>query len=176
MGAFPDSGLKLPSLEKSSAMPVACRFRIVILFLCFAAATQTHAQQATTPQIEEPSPQRRETRPNPDANGIYHIGDGVTTPKLVYSVEPEFPEQARKRKISGNIMVKFIVEADGHLRDIQVIKFTGLPDKSQKDRDALHSLEPKAIEAVQGYRFEPATLHGKPVPCWMTVEVNFQIF
>lgn len=158
-------------------MPAACRFRILILFLGFAAATQTHAQQGTPPAaIDGPSPQKTAVPSNPDANGIYHIGDGVTAPKLIYSVEPEFSEQARKRKISADISVKFIVEADGHLRDIQVTQSTGRPNKSQKDRDALHSMEPKAIEAVQGYRFEPATLHGKPVPCWMTVEVNFQIF
>jgi TonB family protein len=158
-------------------MPAARRFRILILFLGFAAATHTHAQQGTPPEaIDGPSPQKTAVRSNPDANGIYQIGNGVTAPKLIYSVEPEFSEQARKRKISADISVKFIVEVDGHLRDVQVIGSTGRPSTSQKDRDALRSLEPKAAEAVRGYRFEPATLHGKPVPCWMTVEVNFQIF
>jgi hypothetical protein len=38
------------------------------------------------------------------------------------------------------------------------------------------TLDPKAVEAVSKYRFEPATFQGKSVPCWMTVEVNFQLF
>jgi TonB family protein len=149
----------------------------MILLLGSAVATQAHPRQATTPATsEEPSLQQAAIAPNPDAKGIYHMGDGVTAPKLIYSVEPEFSEQERKRKISADIEVKIIIEADGHPRDIQVVRSTGRPDKTQKDRDALHSLEAKAVEAVHGYRFEPATLRGKPVPCWMTVEVNFQIF
>lgn len=48
------------------------------------------------------------------------------------------------------------------------------PDK--KGRELAGSLDPKAVEAVRQYRFEPGTFDGKPVPVELNVEVNFQIF
>ena len=114
-------------------------------------------------------------RPNPDENGIYRIGNGVKAPALVSAVEPEYSEEARKHKVSANITVEFIVDNDGKTHDFHITKTEGRPHDSKKDLSAIRSLEPKAIEAVQRYRFKPATLDGKPVPCWMKVEVNYQM-
>jgi TonB family protein len=113
---------------------------------------------------------------NPDENGVYHIADGVKASTVIFTVEPDFSEAARKRKVAGDITVKFIVDVDGHPRDLKVIKSTVIPNTTSKDRAAAQSLEPKAIEAVSKYQFKPATLNGKPVPCWMTIEVNYQMF
>ena len=123
-----------------------------------------------------PAPQHGTSAPNPDADGIYHFAQDVTIPKLVYSVEAEFSEKANKRKLGGNVSLKFIVEIDGTVRRIAVTRSAEELYASKKDREAAAILDLKAIEAVQSYRFQPAKFHGKPVPCWMTVEVNFQRF
>jgi len=34
-----------------------------------------------------------------------HIGGGVSKPIVLYQVEPEFSEEARKAKFSGNVVV-----------------------------------------------------------------------
>jgi TonB family protein len=130
-------------------------------------------QQSTLPSA--PTPQK-EVETNPDSEGIYHIGKEVTAPKLVYSVEPEFSEKARKRKTLGETTVKFIVNADGTVRDPHVTKSAADGYTNKKDGAAAASLDEKALEAVSKYRFEPARFQGKPVPCWLTVSVNFQIF
>jgi hypothetical protein len=87
-------------------------------------------------------------RPGPDENGIYHIGNGVTAPALVYSVAPEFSEEARKHKVTANITVEFMVDNDGHTDGFHVTKTEGWPHSSKKDMSAIHSLESKTIEAV----------------------------
>jgi protein TonB len=38
-----------------------------------------------------------------------------------------------------------------------------------------YGLDESALEAVGEYRFEPATLNGKPIAVRVTVEVNFQL-
>jgi outer membrane biosynthesis protein TonB len=117
-------------------------------------------------------------KPNPDASGKYHVGDGVTAPILIYSVEPEFSEQARKQKIAGSCVVSMTVGTDGKVSDVRVVSSIAdsLSKPDKKDRAAALSLDEKAVEAVQQYRFKPATFQGKPVPVDLKVGISFQVF
>ena len=96
--------------------------------------------------------------------GVYHVGGGVAAPKLIYQVDPEFSEEARKAKFSGNVEVYLIVDEDGKPTHIRVARGVGM------------GLDEKAIEAVRQYKFKPATQNGKPVKVDIYVDVNFQIF
>jgi TonB family protein len=117
----------------------------------------------------------KQSLPNPDFFGIYHAGDGVTPPKLILPVEPEFSEKARKKKIGGNCVVSLIVATNGTATDIHVVK--SIADTvSKKDREAAFTLDQQAVKAVAQYRFTPATYRDTPVPYRLNVEVNFQIF
>lgn len=129
------------------------------------------ADKPTEPPAKPPQP-----RPNPDANGTYHVGDGVTAPKIVYQVEPEFSEKARKQKVTGATRLAFIVETDGHVRDVRVTKSCADAFTNKKDREAALTLDQQAIKAANQYRFEPARYQGKPVPVEFSAEINFQVF
>ena len=96
--------------------------------------------------------------------GVYHIGGGVRPPSVIYSVDPEFSEEARKAKFSGNVLVDLIVDEQGLPSHVRVARGVGM------------GLDEKAVEAVRQYKFKPATKDGKPVKVELTVEVNFQIF
>ena len=87
-----------------------------------------------------------------------------TQPKLVRSVEPEFSEEARKARISGNVTVGFTVDTDGSTTDLWIIRPFG------------YGLDQQAAKAVRQYQFNPATCAGEPVASSLQVEVNFQIF
>ena len=126
-------------------------------------------------RLRTPRPQPNSSyRPNPDENGIYRVGNGVIAPAVIYSVEPQFSEQARKRKVAVDMFVEFIVDSDGHTYDFLITKTYVRSNASKRDLAAIHSLEPKAIETVRQYRFKPATFHGKPFPCHMWVEISFE--
>lgn len=95
--------------------------------------------------------------------GVTHVGGGVSKPVVLYSVEPEFSEEARKAKFSGNVEVYLWVDADGKPSHIRVVRGVGM------------GLDEKAVEAVRQYRFRPAMKDGKPVAVDLYVDVDFQI-
>ncbi len=96
--------------------------------------------------------------------GPKRIGGGVSAPVLIYSVEPEFSEEARKAKVAGNVLVNLWVGTDGLPSHVHVIRGVGM------------GLDEKAKEAVMQYKFKPAMENGRPVLVELNVEVNFQIF
>jgi len=139
------------------------------------AAQQSPTTSQQPPDAPAPQP-GSSARPNPDGNGIYHTGNGVKAPTLISSVQPDFSEEARKRKVSARVTVEFVIDSDGTSRDFRVTKSEGWPHENKKDLSAIHSLESKAVACVKQYHFNPATLDGKPVPYQMNIEVNFQMF
>jgi len=96
--------------------------------------------------------------------GVYHIGGGVKPPSVLTSVDPEFSEEARKAKFSGNVQVYLIVDEKGMPTHVRVVRGVGM------------GLDEKAVEAVRQYRFKPGTKDGKPVSVDLYIDVNFQIF
>jgi protein TonB len=96
--------------------------------------------------------------------GVMHIGGGISKPIALFTPDPEFSEEARKAKFSGNVLVYLWVNADGTTSHIKVARGVGM------------GLDDKAVEAVRQYKFKPAMKDGKPVQVDMWVEVNFQIF
>jgi TonB family protein len=108
-----------------------------------------------------------ETPTLPQESGINgplkKIGGSVSAPVLIYSVEPEFSEEARKAKVGGNVLVNCWVDPNGLPSHVHVIRGVG------------HGLDEMAIRAVRQYRFKPAVENGKPVVVELNVEINFQI-
>jgi protein TonB len=96
--------------------------------------------------------------------GIFHVGGSVKPPALLSKVDPEFSEEARKAKFSGNVVVSLIVDEQGAPTNVRCLRDIGM------------GLCGKAVEAVRQYRFQPATQNGKPVKVDVNIEVNFQIF
>jgi protein TonB len=96
--------------------------------------------------------------------GLRRIGGGVSAPEVLFAPSPEFSEEARKAKVSGNVLVYLQVDEQGRPTHIRVLKGIGM------------GLDEKAIEAVRQYRFKPAMEDGRPVTVEMNVEVNFNIY
>lgn len=96
--------------------------------------------------------------------GVRQVGGGVSAPTLVYKVEAEFSEEARKAKVSGNVVVGLIVDEKGNAIRVHVVRGLGM------------GLDEKAMEAVRQFKFKPAMENGKAVKVEVNVEVNFQIF
>ena len=130
--------------------------------------TEGDSQQRPTAQSAAP-------RPNPDASGKYHIGDGVSAPKLIYSVEPEYSERARKEKLNGTCDVALTVDVDGTPKGVHLTRSIA-DNVSKKLHTAAMELDENCIKTVEKYRFRPAIFQGKPVPVEIKTEVNFEVF
>ncbi len=96
--------------------------------------------------------------------GAFQVGGDVSAPQLIYQVDPEFSEEARKAKFQGEVLVHLIVDATGRPTQVRVIRPVGM------------GLDEKAREAVAQYKFRPARKGGQAVPVELNVAVNFQIF
>jgi TonB family protein len=131
-------------------------------------STDTGKQPDTPAKLVQP-------QPKPDASGNYHVGNGVSTPRLVYSEGPEFPYKLQKRKILGSCTLSITVDTDGKSHDVRIIK--SFPDTNDKKlRGTAIEMQNNCIQSAKQYRFEPATYQGKPVPVELSVEIAFQIF
>jgi len=87
----------------------------------------------------------------------------VTPPHAIFQPDPEFSEEARRKKISGTILIALTVGVDGLPHDIKVEKGLG------------YGLDEKAMEAVNRWKFEPAQKDGQPVETRIHAEVSFKI-
>ena len=80
---------------------------------------------------------------------------------VIYKVEPEYPDDARAKKIEGSVLLGFTIDHDG------------LPQGIQIKRSLDPSLDKAAVEAVRKWRFLPAMKDGQPVSMWILAEVHF---
>jgi TonB family protein len=99
----------------------------------------------------------------PGISGGARIGHKITPPQLIYKVEPEFSEAARKAKYQGVVVLAIDVDAGGHPQNLRILEMLGL------------GLDEKAIEAVSQWRFRPGYQDGRPVVTTATVEVSFRL-
>jgi TonB family protein len=86
------------------------------------------------------------------------IGGDVKAPTAVRRVEPLYPDEAKTRHISGNVVLEAVIDKTGIVRDVKVVK--GLP----------FGLSESAMDALRQWKFQPATKEGEPVEvkCNMT--------
>ena len=120
-------------------------------------------------------PQAVSHEPNPDASGKYHPGDGVSTPKLLFAPDPDFTDEARHKRVQGVTVISLTVDISGNPQDVRVTRSMA-EDVKEKYKHAATSLDQKAVEAVEHYRFQPGRFEGKPVPVVIPVSVTFRIY
>jgi TonB family protein len=101
--------------------------------------------------------------PSPPVGSIFTAGNGVMPPTAIYQPDPEYSDEALKAKYGGTCVLSLIVGPDGRPYDINVTRAIG------------KGLDEKAIEAVQQWRFKPATKGGQPVSAAINVEIQFRL-
>jgi periplasmic protein TonB len=97
------------------------------------------------------------------AEGAFHIGPGVSAPILLYKVEPEYSEEARKAKYQGTVIINAEIDTNGRVINPRVGRSLGL------------GLDEQALEAIKKWSFRPGYKDGKPVTVIATIEVNFRL-
>jgi TonB family protein len=96
--------------------------------------------------------------------GIFHVGEGVSAPRAIYTPEPEFSEEARKAKYQGVVVLNIIVGTDGRVHNPRVVRALGM------------GLDEKAIEGVKTWKFDPSKKDGRAVAVEMNIEVAFNLY
>ncbi|HZD32044.1 MAG TPA: energy transducer TonB [Candidatus Angelobacter sp.] len=91
-------------------------------------------------------------------------GNGVKLGRAVSTPDPEYAERARQKKIQGCVMLAVAISAAGIVDTVKVVK------------PLEPGLDQKAVEAVQKWKFTPATKDGKPVAVQIPVSVGFSLY
>jgi TonB family protein len=116
----------------------------LLLFLTWAAVSPAMtAAQSTEPPVRQ--------------------GPGVTVPRLVRDVKPQYTSDAMRRQIQGSVQLECVVQLDGTPASIKVV------------RSLDPELDEQAIKALQQWRFQPGTKDGRPVPVIITAEMTFTL-
>jgi periplasmic protein TonB len=97
--------------------------------------------------------------------GAYRPGSGVTNPRVLQEVKPQYTADAMRAKVQGAVWLECIVMPDGTVGDVKVIR----------SLDSTFGLDQEAIKAARKWRFMPGMRLGEPVPVIVTIELTFTL-
>lgn len=96
-------------------------------------------------------------------DGTYTVGNGVSAPVTIRTVDPVYPPLLKRLALSGVVQLQCVISKNGALTDIRVI-------------ESSHPLfEQSAITAVEQWRFLPGSFNGSPVNTRFELTVNFNL-
>ena len=95
--------------------------------------------------------------------GPYRPGSGIAPPRLLHEVKAQYTEDARRRGITGDVLLEVVIRRDGSVGEARVLQGLG------------YGLEQRAIDAVKQWRFSPAQRKGVPVDVIVQVAVEFTL-
>jgi len=90
--------------------------------------------------------------------------NGTTLPSCTYMPNPPYSEGARKLKLSGSVTVEAVINSQGQLENVRVVR--GLPG----------GVNETTIATLRTWRCHPALKDGKPVPVLVPFTVNFRLY
>jgi protein TonB len=97
-----------------------------------------------------------------NTSNAFRAGGDVPAPRIIHRVDPVYPEDARKARIAGSLIIEAVIGRDGRIRDAVVLK-------------SIPILDDAGLTAVRQWTFEPGTLDGKPVDVIYNLVVNFSV-
>lgn len=132
------------------------------------------------PEHSKPAPRRQEQRrprppaPHSAAGSAAALAGaashGVTSGPLssharyLSNPKPDYPEEARRQREQGVVLVNVEVGADGRPDEVSLKRSSGFP-----------MLDEAAVDAVRRWRFDPARAGGLPVSSRVDVPVRFSL-
>jgi TonB family protein len=90
------------------------------------------------------------------------IGGDVQTARLISKVDPNYPVLAKNQHVAGDVRIDALIDANGHVTTMKVISGPTL-------------LHQAAMDALRQWKYQPASLDGKPVPMHLTVTLQFRL-
>lgn len=95
--------------------------------------------------------------------GPYRPGSGIEPPRLLREVKADYSDEARRRGVTGDVLLEIVVRFDGSVGDVSVLRGLG------------GGLDQRAVAAVRQWRFDPARRRGIPVDVIVEVAVAFTL-
>jgi len=97
--------------------------------------------------------------------GAYRPGNGVTQPRLIREVKPNYTPDAMRAKIQGVVWLEAVVTETGAVGQVRVTR----------SLDPTFGLDQEAERTVKKWVFAPGTRLGQPVPVLIEIEMSFTL-
>ena len=119
----------------------------------------------TTWQLEPRDVADAEEEPPPliHAPNAFRVGGEVKAPVAMHRTTPGYPEDARRNRVQGTVILELLVGKDGRVHEVAVRQ--GLPA----------GLTQSAIDCVRQWTFQPGTLRGEPVDVIFNLTIAFHL-
>lgn len=127
------------------------------------------APPATTPPVTAPpasnaaaapvAPATAPPQPQPTKTGVSILASYAASNR-----KPPYPRLSRQNEEQGVVELRIFVKADGTAGTVEVISSSSYP-----------LLDESARSTVQTWRFNPATVDGKPVGEWYRLSIPFKL-
>lgn len=98
---------------------------------------------------------------NENNDTVYTVYE--TAPKLLNKLEVAYPEMAKKMSIEGDVFLRMIVEKDGRVSFVEILKSSNM------------ILNESAVNAAKNLLFSPAMTRDIPVRCVITLPIIFRL-
>jgi len=94
----------------------------------------------------------------------FEMSEVDNPPKVVYKTVPVYPYTAKRRHITGKVVLRFLVDKSGVVSRIKVVESepSGVFDKA-------------ATDAISRWKFKPGIFEGKPVSTWIVAPFDFRM-
>ncbi|MCJ7579853.1 MAG: M56 family metallopeptidase [Candidatus Aminicenantes bacterium] len=86
----------------------------------------------------------------------------IKPPKLIKSVKPDYPEEAKKEGIEGAVILEATTDQDGVVQKVEILR-------------SIPALDQAAIDALKQWEFEPMLINGEPKGVIFTVTCRFSL-
>ena len=95
--------------------------------------------------------------------GVFQTGEITDLPMILFKVDPQYSEEARKAQYQGTVVLEAIIRSDGTIEILRVV------------RSLDFGLDENAIQALKQWKFRPGMRNGQPVDVVLNIEVNFNL-
>lgn len=120
---------------------------------------QQQAQQTSQPQVAAAA-----NTPPPEPVKPVVQQAVVTDPVMTKYVPPRFPTQAQRTRTEGWVVVGYTVDTEGNVNSARVV-----------DAQPRHLFDREAINAVERWKYKPATRNGTPVEAKLQRRIEFKL-
>jgi len=122
-----------------------------------ASSPRAVVRQAGFGDADVPAPPTVQARPAAPAAAKIVPAEILSKPVPIYT------EEARAKRIEGEVLLEVVLEASGKLRVLRVVRGLG------------HGLDDAAVHAAEQIRFKPALQDGQPSDSTVVLHVIFQL-
>ena len=128
--------------------------------------TETPVEKTTKEEMTSKPPDVSSQSPSANEKSKISSGPKVVkaSPSYARNPRPKYPRVARRRGYEGVVLLKVMVDREGRVDDLVVLKSSG------------HGvLDRSALNAVKNWVFQPGTIDGRRTKMWVQVPVRFEL-